>query len=377
MLKRFYHDLSPHLQPNRVLIIYGPRRVGKTTLVEEYLRTYKGKFRLVSGESMEVQNILSSNDFDKILEFCDGLDLLAIDEAQAVKNIGMGLKIIVDHVKDIKVIATGSSSFDLANEIGEPLVGRHNIIRLYPVSQLELLEEHSKYELKQNLEDYLRFGAYPEVLMIDGKDDKRDYLSKITSSYLYKDIFALNTIKNADILQKLAKKLAFYIGSEVAPNTFAHDLGIDVKTVARYLDLLEKNFIILKLQGFSRNLANEITKKHKYYFYDLGIRNAVINQFNQLDDRDDIGALWENFVVLERIKRNRYLRSFHHSYFWRTYEQHKVDYVEEKDGQINAYEIKWNEKSKGRKGITAFTHLYKNASADFVNKENYLDFIVK
>ena len=375
MLQRFHNDLSTYLQPNRVLVIYGPRRVGKTTLIEEYLKTYQGKYRLVSGENINVQNILASNDFDRILEFCDGLDLLAIDEAQAVKNIGVGLKIIVDHVKDIKVIATGSSSFDLANEIGEPLVGRQNIIKLYPVSQMELMAQLGQYELKQNLSDYLRFGAYPEVLMTENKDSKREYLTNITNSYLYKDILALNTIRNADVLQKLVKKLAFYVGSEISPNTLARDLGVDVKTIAKYLDLLEKNFIIVKLQSFSGNLANEITKKHKYYFYDLGIRNAIINQFNELDDRNDIGALWENFIVLERIKRNHYLRSFYNSYFWRTYEQHEVDYVEEKDAKIDAYEIKWNEKSKGKKGLGAFTKLYKNAETGFVNKENYLKFI--
>ena len=374
-ISRFYDDLTPFLAPNRVLIIYGPRRAGKTTLIERYVAGYSGRYRLVSGEDMAVQEILSSNDFSRIIEFCEGLDLLVIDEAQAVANIGRGLKIIVDHVKNIRVIATGSSSFDLANQVGEPLVGRHHTIRLYPVAQLELREALGAYDVKGKLKEYLRFGSYPEVLMIEKADDKREYLSTLTNSYLYKDILALNTVKNADILQKLVKRLAFAVGSEVAPNHFSRELGIDVKTVAKYLDLLEKNFIIFRLQGFSRNLANEITKKHKYYFCDLGVRNAVINQFNDIDNRDDIGAIWENFMVLERIKRNHYKRSFHNSYFWRTYEQHEVDYVEEKDAKLMAYEIKWNDKVKSHKGMHRFVETYDNAESHIVNQRNYLDFI--
>jgi len=377
MFKRHYHNLSDYISQNKVLVIYGPRRVGKTTLIEHYLSQYKGNYRLISGEDMNVQRILSSNDFDKIFQFCEGLDLLAIDEAQDIHNIGRGLKIIVDHIKPIHVIATGSSSFDLANKMGEPLVGRQNLLTLYPLSQLELKNHYHDYELQQNLHNYLRFGSYPEVLTLPHQDDKREYLTTIANSYLYKDILALNTVRNADILQRLVKKLAFYLGSEVSAHQFSNDLGVDVKTIVKYLDLLEKNFIITKLQGYSRNLANEITKKHKYYFYDLGIRNAVINQFNDIEDRNDIGALWENFVVIERIKRNSYLRTFHQSYFWRTHNQHEVDYIEEKDANVHAYEIKWNRHTRHTKGLTQFSKAYPNATTGLINQDNYLDFVCK
>lgn len=374
MIYRHHNDLAPHLKKNRALVIYGPRRVGKTTLVENFLNEYPGHSRLVSGEDLEIQNILSSNRFKDIIEFCEGVELLAIDEAQATPNIGRGLKIIVDQVKDIQVIATGSSSFELSNQIGEPLVGRQNTIQLYPLFQLELREELGAYELKKNLAAYLRFGSYPEVLTLTSDQEKRDYLSSLTNSYLYKDILTLNTIKNSNVLQKLVKKLAFYVGSEIAPNQLSKELGVDVKTVIRYLDLLEKSFIILKLNGYSGNLAKEITKKQKYYFYDVGIRNAVINQFNRLEDRNDIGALWENFIVMERIKRNHYLKTFHQPYFWRNYKKQEVDYLEEKDGKLSAYEIKWSSKAKS-KGLGHFISAYPDAKSKYIHRENYLDFL--
>ena len=376
MITRFHTDLKKYLKANKVLVIYGPRRVGKTTLIEQYLQNCDECYRLVSGESFEVQQVLSSNKFDDIFAFCEGLDLLVIDEAHNISNIGRSLKIIVDHIKGLKVIATGSSSFDLANQVGEPLVGRQKIVLLFPPAQLELSYDLSRYELKSCLSDYLRFGSYPEVLMLGNNQDKSDYLLDLINSYLYKDILALNTIKNSSTLQKLVKLLAFYIGSEISANELSRTLGVDLKTVIKYLDLLQECFIIIKLTGFSGNLAKELTKKSKYYFYDLGVRNAVINQFNDLDNRNDIGALWENFIVLERLKRNSYLRSHYDSYFWRTYAQQEVDYLEHKDDKLDVYEIKWSDRAKSHNGIKTFKKFYPKASTHLINPKNYLDFIL-
>jgi predicted AAA+ superfamily ATPase len=376
MLPRYYKKLSSYLKSGKVLVIYGARRVGKTTLIQEFLAEYEGKKKLVSGDNIAVQNILASQDFERIFEFCDDLDLLVIDEAQQIKNIGMGLKIIVDHLPHIKVIATGSSSFDLANKIGEPLVGRKKVITLFPLSQLELQECHNQYELKQRLEEYMRFGSYPEVLTIKTIHDKKEYLYDTTESYLYKDILIMNLIKNAEPLQKLVKLLAFNIGNEVSTHELAKQVGVDAKTIKHHLDLLEKNFIIISLQSFSRNLSKELNKKAKYYFCDLGIRNAVIGNFNKMNSRNDIGALWENFCVVERAKRNSYLSYFNNSYFWRTYKQEEVDLIEESDGFLYAYEMKYSEKPKAHRGLKAFHAEYNAKEKKIITPENYLDFVL-
>lgn len=373
MLKRSYSELNSFFKNKKIIIIYGARRIGKTTLLESYLKTCSKKYKFVSGDDILIQEVLSSSNIQKITEFCQNYELLVIDEAQNIPNVGQGLKIIVDYVPSIQVIATGSSSFDLANKLGEPLVGRKVVLTMFPLSQQELSDKYNPYELKQNLEDYLIYGSYPEVLTLASKNDKIQYLKEIVGSYLYKDILSFCAIKNPLMLHRLTKLLAFQIGSEVSFNELSNNLGLDVKTVSKYIDLLEKSFIIYKLTGYSENLRNEVSKKHKYYFVDNGIRNAVISQFNTLEDRNDVGHLWENFILMERIKKNTYDFSYVNSYFWRTYNKDEVDYLEESDGALCGYEFKWSANAKTK--TAAFLREYKNATIAIVDKENYLSFV--
>ena len=374
MIKRAY-DLGRLIKRNKVLVIYGPRQVGKTTLLNNFLSGCKLKYKLDSGDNIRVQQILSSGDFNRILEYASGYDLIAIDEAQQVHGIGTGLKIIVDQMPDIMVIATGSSSFDLAGAIGEPLTGRKKTITLYPVSQLELASMHNRYELKEMLEDFLVFGSYPEVVTARTRKEKIDILEELVNSYLLKDVIALERIKGPRVLLDLLKLLSFQAGSQVSLNELASHVKLDVKTVGRYLDIFEKAFVIKRIGGFSRNLRKEIVSKAKYYFLDNGIRNAVISQFNPLDSRNDVGILWENFVAVERMKKCAYQGIYGSFYFWRTYDGQEVDMVEEREGALYGYEFKWSEKKK-RKAPKDWQGTYNTAELSIINKENYLDHIL-
>lgn len=375
MIQRFYHNLASFLKSNRALIIYGPRRVGKTTLLNNFLEKTPLKYKIDSGDNILVQDILSSQNFERILDYARGYELIVLDEAQLIPNIGMGLKILVDQVPGLKVIATGSSSFDLANQVGEPLTGRKTTLILYPVAQLELLEEKNKYELKQNLESYLIFGSYPEVLTAAGREEKIRILEELVNSYIFKDILVLAQVKGSKILFDLLKLLAFQVGSEVSLNELAGTLSIDVKTVGRYLDLLEKAFIIMRRTAFSRNLRSEVVSTSKYFFYDNGIRNAIISQFNALDLRNDIGSLWENFLIAERTKKRSYKHIYGYSYFWRTYGQKEIDLIEEREGKIFPYEFKWFAKKKiipPKEWKAAYPQA---VNFSVISKNNYLDFI--
>lgn len=374
MIQRFYTNLDKLIKPHRVLILYGPRRVGKTTLLKTYLDTTNIKFKLDSGDNIRTQEVLSSQDFSLILSYIEGYDLLAIDEAQQIPNIGMGLKIIIDQVPGIQVIATGSSSFDLANQVGEPLTGRKTTIILYPIAQAELLNQYNKYELKQKLEEFLIFGSYPEVVTAKTRADKIAILQEIVSSYLLKDILSFEKVKSSQTIFNLLKLLAFQVGNQVSLNELATGLAIDVKTVGRYLDLLEKAFVIVPVTGFSRNLRSEIVSKNKYYFLDNGIRNAVVSQFNQLPDRNDAGQLFENFVLIERMKKRSYQRILRNAYYWRTYERQEIDLVEEGSGKLEGYEVKWGS-DKTTSVPKDWRENYKDATFQIINRENYLDFI--
>ncbi|MFH1253678.1 MAG: AAA family ATPase [Candidatus Uhrbacteria bacterium] len=268
MIKRYFDNLEDNIKNGKVLVIYGPRRIGKTTLLKQYLSRFDAnkKYKLDSGDNILTQQILSSQNFSEILEYVSGYDLIAIDEAQRIPNIGMGLKIIVDQKPEIKIIATGSSSFDLANKIGEPLTGRKITLTLYPVAQMELLKKYNNFELKEKLSDFLIFGAYPEVVLAESKKEKIEILNEIVSSYLFKDILALENIKNPNSLIKLLKLLAFQIGKPVSIGELAIQLGLSSRTVEKYLDLLEKTFVIKTIGGFSRNLRKEISKKINIIF---------------------------------------------------------------------------------------------------------------
>ena len=375
MLPRFYDNLSSYLKPNKVLFIFGSRQAGKTTLLKKFLSENKDKFRykLDSGDDINLHAVLGSSDFKKIIEYTKGYDLIAIDEAQKIKGIGQGLKIMVDQVPNLKAIVTGSSSFELAGQIGEPLTGRKITLALYPLSQIEMGNIYNDYELKSRLDDYLIYGAYPEVLTNEFINDKKRILEELVSFYLLKDILELEKVKSSKLLLDLLRLLAFQIGSEVSLSELGKQLGIGGKTVARYLDLFEKSFVIINIRGFSRNLRKEITKKSKYYFLDNGIRNAIIANFNPLEIRDDIGKLWENFLVVERIKKQSYHQIYANNYFWRTWNQKEIDWVEERDGKLFGYEFKW--KSKPLKAATAWSENYPDASLEIIDKENYLEFI--
>jgi len=371
-IPRFYQQLDSYLKPNKVLVLYGPRQVGKTTLLTEYLKKTKYKYRLDFGEDIRIREVLESNNFKKIKDYAAGYELLAIDEAQKIPGVGNGLKIIVDQIPGIRVIATGSSSFDLAGQIGEPLTGRKITLILYPVAQKELQEQHNPFELRGRLEDYLIYGSYPEVAAAENPKEKARILGEITSSYLLKDILALDKVKGSQILVDLLRLLAFQIGSEVSLSEIGQKLRIDYKTVARYIDLLEKNFVLFTLRGYSRNLRNEITKKAKYFFFDTGIRNTLIANLNPLELRNDIEMLWENFLIVERQKKLSYREIPANLYFWRTWQQQEIDLIEEREGRLFAYEFKWSDKARAPK---AFIEAYPQAEFQVVNKDNYLDFV--
>ncbi|MBU4331715.1 ATP-binding protein [Patescibacteria group bacterium] len=371
--QRQLKNLKNLLSPNKVVIIYGPRRCGKTTLINKFLEKVNQKHLLVNGEDIIIQEYLSSQSIEKLKGFVGKNKLLVIDEAQKIKEIGLNLKLIVDNIKDVKVIATGSSSFDLAKNIGEPLTGRKYTLRMFPLAQLEIKEIEKIFETKANLENRLIYGSYPEVVITANNEEREKYLKEIISSYLYKDILELEGLKHSNKIVRLLQLLAFQIGKEVSFNELGGQLGMSKNTVEKYLDLLEKTFVVYSLSGFSRNLRKEISKNSRYYFFDLGVRNALINNFNPLKLRDDLGMLWENYIIIERIKRQEYLKIFSNNYFWRTYDQKEIDFIEERKGKLYGYEIKWAfKKSRPPKD---WLETYKNAKYEIISKDNYLKFI--
>lgn len=374
LIKRIYR-LANLISPNKVLVLYGARRVGKTTLLEDFLDHTALQYKFESGDNIRTQHILSSKDFEDIKDFAEGYKLIALDEAQQIRDIGTGLKILVDTMKGIYVIATGSSSFDLAGAIGEPLTGRKRTIILYPFSQRELVTRYNKYELKEMLGDFLVFGSYPEVITSRSKKAKIEVIEEIVNSYLLKDILMFDRVKSSKILFDLLKLLAFQLGNLVSLHELATQLKVDVKTIDRYLDLLEKTFIIKKITPFSKNLRKEITSKAKYYFIDNGIRNGIIRVYHSLENRNDIGALWENFIVMERIKRHAYTVGVPVSYyFWRTYDGKEVDFVEERNGRLYGYEIKWSEKKV--KSSQEWLKTYTDAVIQVINRDNYMNYVL-
>lgn len=366
-------NLRNYLKPGKVVVIYGARRTGKTTLIREFLKGETESCLLVSGEDITIQGYLSSQSIEKLKLFVGNNRLLVVDEAQKVPNIGLNLKLIVDHIPEIRIIATGSSSFDLARSIGEPLTGRKTTLIQYPLAQLEIAAIEQQHETEARLESRLIFGSYPEVVLLQDNREREQYLKEIVSSYLYKDILELEGIRQSAKIGRLLQLIAFQIGKEVSYTELGNSLGMSKNTADHYLDLLEKAFVIQRLGGFSRNLRNEVSKNSKYYFVDNGVRNALINNFNPLELRNDVGELWENYLVIERLKRQEYLRETANNYFWRTYTKKELDLVEERNGKLYGYEMKWG-KAKPRppkEWVTA----YPDATWQVVNRENYLGFI--
>lgn len=371
--QRQLENLRNSLKPGKVVVLYGARRTGKTTLLNEFLKRETEPWLLVNGEDMIIQGYLSSQSIEKLKAFVGNNRLLVVDEAQKVQNIGLNLKLIVDHIPGIRIVATGSSSFDLARGIGEPLTGRKITLIQYPLAQLELTAIEQRHETAARLENRLIYGIYPEVVLLEDNRERQQYLKELISSYLYKDILELEGIRQSAKISRLLQLMALQIGKEVSYTELGASLGMSKNTVDHYLDLLEKAFVIQKLGGFSRNLRNEITKNSRYYFIDNGVRNALINNFNLLELRNDVGELWENYLIIERLKRQEYLRESANNYFWRTYTKKELDLIEERNGQLYGYEIKWGT-AKHRpphEWITA----YPNAKWTLINRDNYLEFI--
>lgn len=370
------YNLEKLIEPNKILAIFGPRRSGKTTLVQNFLKQTKLKYRYDTGDDVSLYEKLGSQRLNILKDYVEDYELIVIDEAHLVPNIGVNLKLIVDNIPNINVIITGSSSFDLANQIGEPLVGRKFTYLLYPISFFELQKYMSIHEINEQMEKALIYGMYPEVLTSSSHEAKIKYLNEITNSYLFKDILIFEGIKNSKILLNLLRLLAFQIGSEVSLTELGNSLEIDKKTVARYLDLLEKTYIIYPLRPYFSNQRKSVTKKNKYYFLDLGVRNTIIENFNVLPKRDDLGKLWENFLVIERLKKQAYKPIYCSNYFWRSLNNKEVDWVEMRDGKLLGYEFKWGKTKNTNEGEWLKSYP-KEAVFDIIDKENYLDFIAR
>ncbi|MFC1807877.1 ATP-binding protein [Candidatus Omnitrophota bacterium] len=366
-------NVQKMIQPQKAIIIYGPRRCGKTTLLTKIIEGTQEKHIFANGEDITTQDYLSSQSIEKLKRFVGSNNLLIIDEAQKVKNIGLNIKLMLDNIKGLKIIATGSSSFDLARQLGEPLTGRKYTLKMFPLSQMELGAVQTHSQTISALESRLIYGSYPEAVLMNDDSKRAPYLKEMVSSYLYKDILELEGIRHSDKLIRLLRLLAFQIGKEVSYNELAKQLGMSKNTVDKYLDLLEKSFVIMKMTGFSRNLRKEVSKNPRYYFYDNGIRNGLINNFNPISMRDDIGLLWENYIIMEKIKKQEYTGATANNYFWRTYDQKEIDLIEEYKGHLHGYEIKWSYKKS--KIPQEWLDTYPNTKSYIISKDNYLDFI--
>lgn len=365
--------LSDVEMSGKAIVIYGARQVGKTTLIKKILE-HKKNYLLVSGEDISVQHFLSSQSIEKLKSFVGGHQLLVIDEAQKIPNIGINLKLLIDHCSKLQIIITGSSAFDLAQYLGEPLTGRKLTFKMYPLSQIELNNIESPAQTQANLEARLIYGSYPEVILQPDNLKKQIYLRELVSSYLYKDILELEGVRKSKKIINLLQLLAFQIGKDVSLSELGQKLALNKGTIERYLDLLEKSFVIINLQGFSRNLRKEIGKKSRFYFYDIGVRNAIINHFSPIAMRNDVGQLWENYIIMERLKKQEYQSILSNNYFWRTYDQQEIDWIEEREGQLFGYEIKWRKHQA--KAPIAWINTYSNAHFALINQDNYLDFII-
>jgi len=358
----------------KVVVLYGPRQVGKTTLVEDILASLPYKTLVVNADEERFADVLSSRDRRVLLDFVHGYDLLFIDEAQRVPEIGLNLKILIDSHKDLRIIVTGSSSLDLASGIAEPLTGRKWTYHLYPISQLELSTHFNRFELQEQVEERLIWGSYPELFSLSGRTLKERYLRELSTDYLYKDVLKLVDVRNSDKIRALLRLLAFQIGSQVSFNELASQLEMSKETVTRYVDLLTKTFVIFPLSGFSKNLRKEVSKSKKIYFYDVGLRNVLIEDLRPVRERRDTGALWENFLIAERLKRNNYHEEFTSTYFWRTYTGAEIDYLEERQGKLVGFEMKYG--ARKPRPPKVFLTEYENAAWQVVNEDNWLEFVL-
>ncbi len=373
MIKRqLLNRILERLFDKKVIIVLGPRQTGKTTLLKEIVLLSTNETLWWNGDETDIRQILRNPNSTLLKSLIGKHKLLIIDEAQRIENIGLCIKLIYDNIEGVKVIASGSSAFELANKINEPLTGRKWEYFLYPISYKEMVDHHGLIEENRLLQHRLIYGYYPDV--INNYGDEQAILQQLSDSYLYKDILTWEKVQKPDRLEALVQALAFQVGNEVSYFELGKITGLDKETVERYIILLEKSFIVFRLRSFSRNLRTELKKSRKIFFYDNGLRNAVIRQFNPLGLRNDVGALWENFIISERMKYLEYNKIYTNRYFWRTHSQQEIDYLEERDGKLLAFEFKWKSKSKV-KLPKSFTEAYPQSEQKVITPDNFSEFI--
>jgi predicted AAA+ superfamily ATPase len=357
-------------------VLYGPRQAGKTTLAKDLIATTSLRSKFVNADELLYREALSSQNLKTLNEVLGDAELLVIDEAQRVPEIGLNLKILIDNNPNVTILATGSASFDLANKINEPLTGRKLTFTLYPLSYAELSKTLGILETRNQLEQWLVWGGYPVIATTSDLSLRERLLGELVGSYLYRDILELGEIRRSEKIVDLLRLLAYQIGQEVSMAELATSLGLSRDTVERYLDLLEKVFVIFRVGGFSRNLRKEVTKNSRYYFFDNGVRNSLIQNLNPISVRNDTGQLWENYLMVERRKSNQFAERSVNAYFWRTYDQKEIDYIEEHAGQLNAYEFKWGDGEIKYATRKLFEETYPDAKMQVVNRENFEGFVM-
>jgi predicted AAA+ superfamily ATPase len=365
-------QLSSRIGKGKVIILIGPRQVGKSTLLREIQKESSQPTMFINCDEPDMRLMLENVTSTQLQSMVGKNQIVMIDEAQKVLHIGDTLKLMADNIKDVQIVATGSSTFELSNKIYEPLTGRKFEFIMYPISIHELVNQHGKTEEQRLLERRMIYGLYPDI--VNNPGNEQEYLLELTNSYLYKDILAFQNIRKPEVLNKLLTGLALQLGQEVSYNELSQLIGVDKATIEKYIELLEKCFVVFRLSSFSRNLRNELKRTRKVFFYDNGVRNAILNNFSPLALRPDVGALWENFMVSERVKRNSYARDYRKIYFWRTQTQQEIDLLEEKDGVLYAFEFKWNPKRQA-KIPKSFVDAYPNCRFEVITSGNYIDFL--
>lgn len=373
--RALFSQIQEYLLPGKVLVLYGPRQVGKTTLAQDLLTISPLKSHFINADELFYREALASQDKQRLKELLGDTKLLIVDEAQRVPNIGLNLKILVDNFPDVHILATGSASFDLANKISEPLTGRKITFTLFPVSYGEIQENIGALDARKQLERWLIWGGYPEIISAESPKLRSRFLDELVGSYLYKDLLEMENIQHAEKIVDLLRLLAFQIGQEVSVSELATNLAINRRTVDRYLDLLSKVFVIFRVDGFSRNLRKEVVKNSRYYFYDNGVRNSLIQNFNSFKLRNDVGQLWENFLMVERRKVNQIADRRVNTYFWRTYDQKEIDYIEEFGGKLRGYEFKWKKGKIRQATRSEFIKAYPGSELKTINQNNFEDFL--
>jgi hypothetical protein len=365
--------IKNRLVAGKVNLLVGARRVGKTFLLKKIVQDINEPYLWLNGDDESTHDLLAERTIANYKRITSGISLLIIDEAQMIKDIGLKMKLMIDEIPNLKIIASGSSAYALSYKVGEPLVGRAFWHKIFPIAQNELKHHENYVDTVRNLEERLIYGSYPEIFQWKTLQEKEAYIKEILNSYLFKDLLVFDEIRNSDKIRTLLKLVAFQLGKEVSYDELGKQLGMSKNTVEKYLDLLSKVFVVYKVGAYSKNLRKELSKSSRWYFYDNGIRNALIDNFKPLSLRNDVGELWENYLMVERLKKNNYEQNFKEIYFWRTYDQQEIDYIEEKSQEIEAFEFKWgNTKAKIP---VAFANAYPESKFSVITKENYLDFI--